>query len=441
MAHASLPVDVQETDLAVFFAAFALALASRREVVLATAGDLHAAQAAVQLRRHCLREDARGLPRVLELVLQRVPAAVDLEAGGHISSEACREVEARKERNGRAGFLHQELLLSLDRHLRVATPRACQIAHLEVTALLPCFGHDAPNVEVGHSRCRVQHSRNPLLQRRLGGGPLRAAEAQELVAGVLPAPTKGVAEVVRRPQWELRDGREALLHLGVRPDEAVAGVCEALVGSGLVGLQRCKEDEECKGGGAVAAAGDQAGADAHGLGLLLGQVQLQAKYVEQAAPILVLHDVDDVEEPVLIVGRVLRQGQDVLPRCGPGVRVDERQRGHMLVREEGGQPSMAAVPVCRQAVVLLAPHLLPRLLKKKFEVGKRRLAFQGVPRRRIQRRGSDNLAHARFGGVAPQPRGRDPALLERPRPGLRRPASEQHRQALARPAVRHPRLR
>mmetsp|Transcript_138307 Transcript_138307/g.441989 ORF Transcript_138307/g.441989 Transcript_138307/m.441989 type:complete len:421 (-) Transcript_138307:316-1578(-) len=370
MAHASLPVDVQKTDLAVFFAALALALASRREVVLAPAGDLHAAQAAVQLRRHCLREDARGLPRVFELVLQRVPAAVDLEAGGHVGAKSGREVQARKHRHWRLCLLHHELPLTIDRHLRVVAPWAGQVANLEVAALLPSGRHDAPHVEVCDLGALVQHCGQPLVQRPLRRGPLGCADSEGLAARILPAPAQGIAEVVGGAEGQLRERGETRLELLVGPNEPIASVGQALIGPVVVGAECREDDEERERRGAIAAARHDACAHTHGLRFLLGRVQLQAEDVQQAAAVLVAHDVDDVEEAILVVGRRPSNLQDISPGPSPGMRIDERQGWHVLPTHELRQPSVAAVPVGDVIAEgrALVRHLLPGLLEERAEV-------------------------------------------------------------------------
>mmetsp|Transcript_32378 Transcript_32378/g.94746 ORF Transcript_32378/g.94746 Transcript_32378/m.94746 type:complete len:257 (-) Transcript_32378:357-1127(-) len=223
---------------------------------------------------------------------------------------------------------------------------------------------DAPDVEVGDFRGRVDGALEPppeLLRAPIVGGAWHFP-----IARVLLPPTEDVRAIVGRAQGHLGQRGEALRHLLVRPNEAVAGVGHAELCSLRIRLKGQEEDEQSEGGGAVAAARDQPGTNAHGLGLVLCFAQLDPEDVHEAALACPFDNLDDVEHPILVIGRHLADRQDVQPGSGARGSVDQPEDGHMLPGLVHWEAAIGAVSVRRLArpeALGLILHEPPRLLQ------------------------------------------------------------------------------
>mmetsp|Transcript_101394 Transcript_101394/g.267843 ORF Transcript_101394/g.267843 Transcript_101394/m.267843 type:complete len:409 (+) Transcript_101394:798-2024(+) len=349
MEQVGLPIYVIEADVPVLPAGL---VASRGEISGIFTADLHVLAFDGQLWRSSSQYDCSPLPDIFEIILEMRVVSVDLESRSHISHETRRKIKTDKEWHWHVSFLHQYVHLSVGTFdLRTHPPLASQLGELEVAHGLALVGHDSPHVKVRDDGLRIDDAVDPVMQLLQAVGARGAAAP---VARKLPAPAQDIAQVIGGPQWHLREGGEIVAHLIVRPDEAVPRVRETIVRPVLVRPQGSEHDVQRERGCAIAASRYQAGAGPHRFRNLLRLDQLFPENIEQAAPLVRLHDIYDVEEVVLIIRQDPGKVDDVETGLGARPIVQQRQGWDVKIRVEGRQSSRprSAVPIGRQVGVL-----------------------------------------------------------------------------------------
>mmetsp|Transcript_110781 Transcript_110781/g.320126 ORF Transcript_110781/g.320126 Transcript_110781/m.320126 type:complete len:246 (-) Transcript_110781:1018-1755(-) len=157
----SLPVDIVEAHLAVATTPVAL-VPTWREVGLALAIDLHLLESEVHLRRRSLQHEAGALAPILQAIHHRRVVPIQLEPRGHVSAEACREVQADEQWNGLPGLFQVQLSLAVHALVRTPPPPARELRELKVARRLAPSRHDPPDVEVDDRRLGVDRHLEPL---------------------------------------------------------------------------------------------------------------------------------------------------------------------------------------------------------------------------------------------------------------------------------------